>query len=133
MSVSASAFSPGPPTNAVMLSPRAAAFSVHALLTGPEESEEDRLTSGAKMKSREKVAVEEVSEALSRSPPEAEETAATRPHYLEDNTQREETPPREAGDAGSDKEASSCAGEEDTDDEDLLVDVEDCSSEYNLD
>ncbi|KAG0712267.1 T-box transcription factor TBX18 [Chionoecetes opilio] len=111
-----------------MLSPRAAAFSVQALLTASEETEEHRPSLDAMAKSSDDVDDDEVSEATS-SQSEAEESTATCSRHLKDAMRREDTPPRiYACDVGSDKEASSNAGGEDTDDEDLLVDVEDCST-----
>lgn len=129
---SASASTSGSPPNALMLSPRAAAFSVQALLTGPEENEEGRRPSSGKAKSYEDVAVDEVSETSRNSQPEAEEAMATSPTRLEDATRREETPPSEICDSGNAREVSSDDGEG-VDDEDLLVDVEDCSSEFHVD
>lgn len=115
-----------------MLSPRAAAFSVQALLTGPEETGEVRPPSGGKAKSSEDAADDQVFQASRASHPETEETMTTSSPHLEDATRREDTPPPETCDAGNGKEASSPDGGEDADDEDLLVDVEDCSSEFHL-
>lgn len=115
-----------------MLSPRAAAFSVQALLTGPEDSAEDRLPSGAKTKGNEDVSAEEVLEGSKSTSSEANEAVATRHQNMEDSTRREKTPPWETHDGMSKSKVPSPTGAESADDEDLLVDVEDCSSSSEL-
>lgn len=105
-----------------MLSPRAAAFSVEALLTGQEETEGARTPPAVKTKNNEDAAAGEVPE-VTVDPQPGAEGAATHEDLL-DGTSRNVNSP--SCDAGSGRDASPRTSDGDTDDE---VDVEDCSSE----
>lgn len=117
--------SPPHPQSPAMLSPRAAAFSVEALLTGQEENEGAGAPPGVKAKNSEDAAGLEASEVPMGSQ-SAAEGAATPTHVVDGAPRVVNSPHR---DGGNDRDASPHASDENTDDEDLLVDVEDCSSE----
>ncbi|XP_050722816.1 T-box transcription factor TBX10-like isoform X1 [Eriocheir sinensis] len=113
--------SPPPGQSPSMLSPRAAAFSVEALLTAQEETEEAKAPPAAKTKNSEDAAADEVSE-VKMEPQSAAEGAAT-PNQLQDGATRSVNSPTD--DAGSGRDSTPHTSDENTDDE---VDVEDCST-----
>lgn len=101
-----------------MLSPRAAAFSVEALLTSQEETEEVRAPPVVKTKINEDAAADEVSKVIMESATEGSVT----PNQLLDSAARNVNSPTGEAVSGRDSPHTS---NENTDDE---VDVEDCSS-----
>lgn len=111
--------SPPPLHNPAMLSPRAAAFSVEALLTGQEETEETGASPAVEAKTTEEAVAERVPE-VTNDPQSMVEGAMC------SASRRVDSP---CCDDGSGRDASPRAIDENSDDEDLLVDVEDCSCE----
>lgn len=108
--------------NSAMLSPRAAAFSVEALLTGQEETEDTRSSPSVKANTSEAAAAKEVSEVTKDSQSAAEGA-------LDGASRIVDSPSCETGNG---KDRSPRDSDDNTDDEDLLVDVEDCSCEFTF-